>query len=57
MENSPEIVMVNEIATVTNRGLCHKSPLSGAEKYPDFQVTSCLQNVSTNGDFAYIESE
>jgi len=33
------------------------SPLSGAEKYPDFQVTSCLQNVSTNVDFAFIESE
>jgi hypothetical protein len=34
-----------------------KLPLSGAEKHPDFQVTSCLQNVSTNVDFAYIESE
>jgi len=32
-------------------------PLSGAKKHPDFQVTSCHQNVSTNVDFAYIESE
>ena len=34
-----------------------KSPLSGAEKHPDFQVTSCLQNDTTDGDFAYTESE
>jgi hypothetical protein len=34
-----------------------KSPLSGAGKHPDFQVTSCLRFVSTNVDFAYIESE
>ena len=34
-----------------------KSPLSEAEKHPDFQVTLCHQNVSTNVDFAYIESE
>ncbi len=34
-----------------------KSPLSGAEKSPDFQVTLCLQNDTTNVDFAYIESE
>ncbi len=34
-----------------------KSPLSGAEKYPDFQVTSCLRFVTTNVNFAYIESE
>jgi len=34
-----------------------KSPLSGAEKHTDFQVTLCLQNVTTNVDFAYIESE
>jgi hypothetical protein len=34
-----------------------KSPLSGAEKHPDFQVTQCFQNVTTNVDFAYIESE
>jgi len=33
------------------------SPLSGAEKHPDFQVTLCLRNVSTHVDFAYIESE
>jgi hypothetical protein len=32
-------------------------PLSKAGKHPDFQVTLCLQNVSTNVDFAYIESE
>jgi hypothetical protein len=34
-----------------------KSPLSEAGKHPDFQVTSCLQNVTTNGDFADIKSE
>jgi len=34
-----------------------KSPLSAAEKHPDFQVTVFLQNVTTNVDFAYIESE
>ncbi len=34
-----------------------KSPLSEAGKHPDFQVTSCLQNVSTSVGFAYIESE
>jgi hypothetical protein len=34
-----------------------KSPLSGAEKHRNFQVTSCHQNVSTDVDFAYIESE
>jgi hypothetical protein len=33
------------------------SPLSGAAKHPDFQVTSCHQNVSTNANFAYIEYE
>jgi len=27
------------------------SPLSGAEKHPDFQVTVCLQNVSTDVKF------
>jgi len=31
--------------------------LSGSEKHSDFQVTLCLQNVSTNVDFANIESE
>jgi hypothetical protein len=31
-----------------------KSLLSGAGKHPDFQVTSCLQNVSTNVNFAYV---
>jgi len=34
-----------------------KSPLSGAEKHHNFQVTLCLQNDTTNVDFAYIESE
>jgi hypothetical protein len=34
-----------------------KSPLSEAEKHPDFQVTSCHHFVTTNVDFAYIESE
>jgi hypothetical protein len=34
-----------------------KSPLSGAEKHPDFQVTSCHQNDTTNIVFAYIKSE
>jgi len=34
-----------------------KSPLLEAEKHPDFQVTSCHRFVSTNVDFAYIESE
>ena len=34
-----------------------KSPLSGAEKCPDFQVTSCYHFVTTNVDFAYIKSE
>ncbi len=33
-----------------------KSPLSGTEKHPDFQVTSCHHFDSTNVDFAYIES-
>jgi hypothetical protein len=33
------------------------SPLSRAKKHPDFQVTSCHQNDSTNIDFAYNESE
>jgi hypothetical protein len=28
-----------------------KSPLSGAEKHPDFQVTSCHQNVTTDVKF------
>ena len=32
-------------------------PLSGAKKHPDFQVTRCLRFVTTNVDFAYIESE
>jgi hypothetical protein len=34
-----------------------KSPFSGTKKHPDFQVTSCLHFVTTNVDFADIESE
>ena len=34
-----------------------KPPLSGTEKHPDFQVTSCHHFVTTSVDFAYIESE
>jgi len=34
-----------------------KSPLSGSEKYPNFQVTSSYYFVTTNVDFVYIESE
>ncbi|MCP4262290.1 MAG: hypothetical protein GY774_33030 [Planctomycetes bacterium] len=34
-----------------------KSLLSKAEKHPDFQVTSCLHNVSTSAVFAYTQSE
>jgi hypothetical protein len=34
-----------------------KSPLSGAGKHPDFQVTSFLHFVTTNVNFAYIESK
>ena len=34
-----------------------KSPLSGAEKYLDFQVTLCHHFDTTNVNFAYIKSE
>ena len=34
-----------------------KSPLSGAGKRPDFQVTSCHRFDTTNVNFAYVESE
>ena len=34
-----------------------KSLLSVAGKHPDLRVTSCHQNVSTDVDFAHIESE
>jgi hypothetical protein len=34
-----------------------KSLLSEVEKHPNFQVTSCHQNDTTNVDFAYVESE
>ncbi len=33
------------------------SPLSEAEKHPDFQVTSCHHFDTINDDFAYIKSE
>ena len=33
------------------------SPLSGAEKHHNFQVTSCHHFDTTNVDFAYIKSE
>ena len=33
------------------------SPLSGAEKHHNFQVTLCLHFVTTNANFAYIKSE
>jgi len=32
-------------------------PLSGVEKHPDFQLTSCLHFVTTNVNFTYIKSE
>ena len=34
-----------------------KSPLSGAGKHRNFQVTLCLHFDTTDADFAYIESE
>jgi hypothetical protein len=34
-----------------------KRPLSRAGKHPDFQVTLCIHFVTTNVDFACIESE
>jgi hypothetical protein len=34
-----------------------KSPLSGAKKHPNYQVTSCHHFDTTNVDFAYIKSE
>jgi uncharacterized protein YprB with RNaseH-like and TPR domain len=33
-----------------------KSPLSKAKKHPYFPVTPCLQNDTTNINFAYIKS-
>jgi len=38
-------------------GVFEKSPFSGTEKHPDFQVTSCHHFDTTNANFAYIESE
>ena len=37
--------------------LFEKPSLSGTGKHPDFQVTSCHQNVTTNTNFARIKSE
>jgi len=34
-----------------------KSPLSEPGKHHNFQVTLCLHFVSTNVEFAYVESE
>jgi hypothetical protein len=34
-----------------------KSPLSGAKKHPDFQVTACYHFVTTIVNFVYIRSE
>jgi hypothetical protein len=34
-----------------------KPPLSGIEKHPNFQVTSCHQNDTTNVNFAHIKLE
>jgi hypothetical protein len=34
-----------------------KLSFSRAEKHPDFQVTLCRQNDTTNSSFAYIRSE
>jgi hypothetical protein len=50
-----EIVDVSKSCKISE--LFEKSLLSGAGKHPNFQVTLCLQNVSTDTDFAYIESE
>jgi hypothetical protein len=43
--------LVKKTTIVSNRELYPKSPLSGAEKHPDFQVTSCLQNNTTDAKF------
>jgi len=50
-----EIVDVGESCKIPE--FFKKSPLSGAEKHPDFQVTSCHQNDTTNTNFASIKSE
>ena len=50
-----EIVVVRESCKMPV--FFEKSPLSGAEKHPYFQVTSCHHFVTTIVDFAYIESE
>jgi hypothetical protein len=34
-----------------------KLPLSRAKKHPDYRVTLCNQNDTTNVDFVHIESE
>jgi len=55
MVRSDEIVNVRESSKMPE--FFKKSPLSGAEKHHNFQVTSCHQNVSTNVDFTYTKSE
>ena len=50
-----EIVDVRESCKIPE--FFEKSPLSGAGKHPDSQVTLCLHNVSTDTNFAYIKSE
>jgi hypothetical protein len=42
---------------LTPTGDAKNSPLSGAGKHPDFQVTLCHCFVTINTNFAYIESE
>jgi hypothetical protein len=49
--------LVKKTTTVSNRELYPNSPLSKAEKHPNFRVTACHQNDTTNVDFAYTESE
>jgi hypothetical protein len=49
--------LVKKTTTVSNRELYPNSPLSEAEKHPDFQVTSCYHFDTTNVNFAYIGSE
>ncbi|UCE38933.1 MAG: hypothetical protein JSW00_06840 [Thermoplasmata archaeon] len=55
MVRPDEIVDVRESGKMP--GFFEKSPLLGAGKHPDFQVTLCLHFVTTNVNFAYIESE
>ncbi len=50
-----EIVDVRESCKITE--FFEKSPLSGAGKHHNFQVTLCHHFDTTNVDFAQIESE